>query len=138
MFTTPYIDGAPISAPSAAFADVVNPATHRPFAKVFMGHPEHMRRAIDAAHAARDRWGRTLAAERELILQRSADVLENARNEVVDLLINEAGSTFGKAQFEVSFTVHMLRSGAGGGRRIPGGGVSSRLSCRGAFSLWGA
>src|ERR1700737_356539 len=30
MFTTPYIDGAPISAPSAAFADVVNPATHRP------------------------------------------------------------------------------------------------------------
>src|ERR1700681_82949 len=129
MFTTPYIDGAPISAPSAAFADVVNPATHRPFAKVFMAHPEHMRRAIDAAHAARDRWGRTLAAERELILQRSADVLENARSEVVDLLINEAGSTFGKAQFEVSFTVNMLRSVAGGGPTVHGGCVRFCTLC---------
>jgi vanillin dehydrogenase len=120
MFTTPYINGAPISAPSAAFADVVNPATQRPFAKVFMAHPEHMRRAIDAAYAAKDRWGRALAAERELILQRSADVLESARSEVVDLLINEAGSTFGKAQFEVSFTVNMLRAVAGEARRIHG------------------
>jgi acyl-CoA reductase-like NAD-dependent aldehyde dehydrogenase len=120
MYTTPYINGAPIEASPAAFADVINPATQRAFAKVFMAQPEHMRRAIDAAYASKDAWGHALAAERELILQRAADVLEKARAEVVDLLIDEAGSTFGKAQFEVSFTVNMLRAVSGEARRIQG------------------
>jgi acyl-CoA reductase-like NAD-dependent aldehyde dehydrogenase len=120
MYTTPYINGAPIEAPPAAFADVVNPATQRPIAKVFLAQPEHMRRAIDAAYSSKDGWGHTLAAERELILQRAADVLEKARPEIVDLLIDEAGSTFGKAQFEVSFTVNMLRAVSGEARRIQG------------------
>lgn len=120
MLRTPYIDGAPIEVSPSALTDVVNPATQRPFAKVFLGLPEHMRKAVDAAHAAKDKWGKTLAAERELVIQRSADVLETARSEIVDLLIEEAGSTFGKAQFEVSFTVNMLRAVAGEARRIHG------------------
>ena len=101
MYTTPFINGSPIEAPPGGFADVVNPSDQRPFAKILMAQPEHMRQAIDAAYAAKESWGKTLAAERELILQRAADVLENCRQEVVDILIDEAGSTFGKAQFEV-------------------------------------
>jgi acyl-CoA reductase-like NAD-dependent aldehyde dehydrogenase len=120
MYTTPYINGAPLEAPPAALADVINPANQRAFSKVLMARPEHMTSAIDAAYAARGSWGRALAAERELILQRSAEVLEGVRQEVVDLLIDEAGSTFGKAQFEVSFTVNMLRAVSGEARRIQG------------------
>jgi vanillin dehydrogenase len=120
VFTTPFIDGSPIEAPSGALTDVVNPATQKPFAKVLMGQPEHMRKAIDAADAAKSQWGRTLAAERELILIRTADALESARQEVIDILIGEAGSTFGKAQFEASFTVNMLRAVAGEAPRIHG------------------
>ena len=120
MYTTPYINGAPIEALPALLTDVINPASRKPFAKVLMAQPDHMRQAIDAAYAAKDSWGRTLAAERELILLRVADTLENSRQEVVDLLIDEAGSTFGKAQFEVSFTVNMLRAVSGEARRIQG------------------
>jgi aldehyde dehydrogenase (NAD+) len=120
MYTTPYINGAPIEALPALLSDVINPASCKPFAKVLMAHPDHMRQAIDAAFSAKDSWGRTLAAERELILQRVADTLENSRQEVVDLLIDEAGSTFGKAQFEVSFTVNMLRAVSGEARRVQG------------------
>lgn len=120
MYTTPYINGMPIDVPPASLSDVINPASRKPFAKVLMAQPHHMRQAIDAAYAAKNSWGRTLAAERELILQRAADALENLRQEVVDLLIDEAGSTFGKAQFEVSFTVNMLRAVSGEARRIQG------------------
>jgi len=120
MYTTPYINGAPIEALPTAFSDVISPASRKPFAKVVMAQPDHMRKAIDAAYAAKDSWGHTLAAERELILLRAADVLENSRQEVVDLLIDEAGSTFGKAQFEVSFTENMLRAVSGEARRIQG------------------
>ncbi len=120
MLRTPYIGGTPIEVPEGALADVCRPSDQRPFAKVYMAKADEMTRAIDAADAAKKSWSKTLAAERELILQRAADVVEAARQEIVDLLIDEVGSTFGKAQFEVSFTVNMLRSIAGEARRIHG------------------
>jgi len=79
-----------------------------------------MHAAIDAADAAKAAWGATLAAEREAILHRAADELEKARDEMVELLIDEAGSTFGKAQFEVPFAANLVRSIAGEARRIHG------------------
>jgi vanillin dehydrogenase len=120
MTTTPYINGRMIEAEPAAMAPVVNPANGKAFSKVFMARPEHMTRAIDAAYAVKDVWGNTLPSERELILIRAADVLESMRDEVVDLLIEEGGATFGKSQFEVTYVVGVLRSAAGECRRIMG------------------
>ncbi len=118
--TTPYINGQMIEVDPASMTLVVNPASGKPFAKVFMARPEHMTRAIDAAYAVKDLWGNTQPSERELILFRAADALESMRAEVVDLLIEEGGSTFGKSQFEVSYVVGVLRSAAGECRRIMG------------------
>lgn len=118
--TAPYINGQTIEADPGAMTAVVNPANGQAFSKVFMARPEHMTRAIDAAYAFRHVWGNTLPSERELILIRAADVLESMRAEVADLLIDEAGSTFGKAQMEVSFVAGILRSAAGECRRIMG------------------
>jgi vanillin dehydrogenase len=120
MFSTPYIAGKTLDIPASALTDVINPANQRPFAKVFMAQEQHMRAAIDAAHAAKTAWGATLAAERERLLMRAADELEAARSEMVDLLIDEAGSTFGKAQFEIGFAANLVRSIAGEARRIHG------------------
>src|SRR6202045_3452569 len=120
MFSTPYISGKTLDIPASALTDVINPANQRPFAKIFMAREEHMRAAIDSAHAAKDAWANTLAAERERFLMRAADELEGARGEMVDLLIDEAGSTFGKAQFEIGFAANLVRSIAGEARRIHG------------------
>src|SRR5262252_4113302 len=120
MLSTPYINGQEIPVHPAALTAVVNPANGKAFSKVFYGSAEHMTRAIDAAYAVKDVWGNTLPSERELILIRAADVLESMRSEVVDLLIEEGGATFGKSQFEVSFVVGVLRSAAGECRRIMG------------------
>jgi acyl-CoA reductase-like NAD-dependent aldehyde dehydrogenase len=121
MVRTPYIGGKFIDAPAtAALEDVVNPANQNSFAKVLMAGAEHARQAIDAAHAASLTWKNSLPGERETILRRAADIVEAERNEIVNLLIDEAGSTFGKAQFEVSFTVNMLRSIAGEVRQLHG------------------
>jgi acyl-CoA reductase-like NAD-dependent aldehyde dehydrogenase len=120
MFSTPYISGKTLDIPASALTDVINPANQRPFAKIFMAQAEHMRAAIDAAHAAKAAWGATLASERERILMRAADELEAARSEMADLLIDEAGSTFGKAQFEIGFAANLVRSIAGEARRIHG------------------
>jgi len=118
--TTPYINGQMIEVDPAAMTPVVNPASGKAFSRVFMARPEHMTRAIDAAWAVRDVWGNTLPSERELILFRAADVLESMRSEVVELLIEEGGATFGKSHFEVSTVAGILRSAAGECRRIFG------------------
>jgi acyl-CoA reductase-like NAD-dependent aldehyde dehydrogenase len=128
MLSTPYIDGKAIEVSPSAMADVLNPANQKPFARIFMGQEQHMRAAIDAAHAAKAAWGNSPAALREKILYRAADELEAATNEMVDLLIGEGGSTFGKAHFEVPFAANMLRSIAGEARRVQGDVFPSDVS----------
>jgi acyl-CoA reductase-like NAD-dependent aldehyde dehydrogenase len=128
MLSTPYIDGKSIEVSRSAMADVLNPANQEPFAKIFMGQEQHMRAAIDAAHAAKAAWGNSPAALREKILHRAADELEAATNEIVDLLIGEGGSTFGKAHFEIPFAANMLRSIAGEARRVQGDVFPSDVS----------
>jgi vanillin dehydrogenase len=135
MFTAPYIDGSPVSVSSDSATEVINPATQKPFGSVFMADVAMMRKAIDAAEKAKTTWGKSLAAERELILQRAADVLEGMRQEVVDILIGETGSTFGKSQFEVSFTVNMLRAVAGEARRINGDVMPSDVPGMMSFAI---
>jgi vanillin dehydrogenase len=130
LFTTPYINGAQIEVNSEAMTPVVNPASGKAFSRIFMARPEHMVKAIDAAYAVKDVWGNTTPSERELILIRAADVLESMRAEVVDLLIEEGGATFGKSQFEVSFVVGVLRSAAGECRRIMGQTLPSDIPGR--------
>jgi len=128
MLSTPYIDGKAIAVSPSAMADVLNPANQKPFAKIFMAQEQHMRAAIDAAHAAKAAWGNSPAALREKILHRAADELEAATTEMVDLLIGEGGSTFGKAHFEVPFAANMLRSIAGEARRVQGDVFPSDVS----------
>jgi aldehyde dehydrogenase (NAD+) len=120
MLSTPYIDGKAIEVAPSALGDVLNPADQKPFAKIFMGQEQHMRAAIDAAYAAKTSWASSPAALREKILHTAAEKLEEATEEIVDLLIGEGGSTFGKAHFEVPFAANMLHSIAGEARRVQG------------------
>jgi len=128
MLSTPYIDGKAIEVSPSAMSDVLDPANQKPFARIFMGQEQHMRAAIDAAYAARTTWSNSPAALREKILHRAADELEAATSEIVDLLIGEGGSTFGKAHFEIPFAANMLRSIAGEARRVQGDVFPSDVS----------
>ena len=116
----PYINGRSVALDEKNATTVVNPANGKPVGLVSMSTPKEMTQAIDAAEAAKESWGNTSPAEREIILLRAAEILEAKRSEIVDVLIDEGGSTFGKSQFEVSFTVNMLRASAGEARRIFG------------------
>ena len=102
------------------WVEVVGPGSGRVVGSVCVGSVEDVGRAVGEAEKKKGEWGRSLAAERELVLLKAAEVLEGERADVVKLLIEETGSTFGKAQFEVSFTVNMLRAVAGEARRIQG------------------
>src|SRR5690349_16435706 len=56
----------------------VSPVTGKPFCEVPRSDAEDINRALDAAHAARDAWGKTSYAERALMLNRIADRMEQS------------------------------------------------------------
>jgi aldehyde dehydrogenase len=59
-----------------AYFENITPVTGKVFTEVARGSAEDIEAALDAAHAAADRWGRTSATERANILNQIADRIE--------------------------------------------------------------
>lgn len=128
-----FIDGEWVASSTGTLLDDMNPATGEVFGRVHQASADDLERAIAAAYRAREGWGNTLAKERETILLKAADILEQRIPEIANVLMDEAGSVFGKAMFEASFVVNLLRSAAGECRRIVGETIPS--DSPGVFSM---
>jgi aldehyde dehydrogenase len=58
------------------YRENLTPVTGQPFCEVANSTPQDIELALDAAHAAKDAWGETSAAERSRILNAVADAIE--------------------------------------------------------------
>ena len=71
-----FIGGEWVAPVKGVYFDVITPITGKPYTKVARSGAEDIELALDAAHAAADRWGKTAPADRANILLRIADRLE--------------------------------------------------------------
>ncbi|HET7277622.1 MAG TPA: aldehyde dehydrogenase family protein [Dermatophilaceae bacterium] len=71
-----FIGGEWVAPQKGAYFENVSPVTGKPFTEIARGTAEDIEAALDAAHAAADRWGRTAPAERADVLLKIADRLE--------------------------------------------------------------
>ena len=71
-----FIGGKWVAPTKGVYFDVVTPITGKPYTQAARSSAEDIELALDAAHAAADRWGKTSAAERGNILLEIADRLE--------------------------------------------------------------
>jgi aldehyde dehydrogenase len=71
-----YIGGEWVRPVRGQYFENVTPVTGKPFCEVARSTSEDVERALDAAHGARVRWGKKPAAERAVILNKIADVME--------------------------------------------------------------
>lgn len=94
-----YIDGEWVT-PDRSTIDVQNPATQEVFAEVPAGQPDDVEDAFDAAVEAQKEWSNTSLEERKKVLQQAVDVMKSRRQEVMDMLAIEAGSTMPKSMGE--------------------------------------
>jgi acyl-CoA reductase-like NAD-dependent aldehyde dehydrogenase len=108
-----YINGTWRQGGEGGVADDINPATGEVFARVAQASLEDVEDALGAAHGARLNWQKMLANEREALLHKAAELIATQANEIRDLLIEETGSVFMKAPWEVSYAVECLRVAAG-------------------------
>ena len=108
-----YIGGAWVPAASGRSFDDLNPYTGEVHATVAAGGREDAKRAIASASAAFAAWAATPPVVRQRIFLAAADILERRRDEVVGLLANETGCTFGFAMFQMGFVPGLFRQAAG-------------------------
>jgi vanillin dehydrogenase len=108
-----YINGAWRMGSEGAIADDVNPANGNVFARIAQASLADVEDALVAAHAARIGWQKLLANEREALLHKAAAIIAGQADAIRDLLIEETGSVYMKAPWEVSYAIECLRVAAG-------------------------
>lgn len=115
-----FIDGVWRPGSEQQVSEDFNPLTGEVYAFVAQASAQDVKDAIDAAYRARDGWRNKLASEKEAILIKAADVVAARTDELRDVIIDESGSVFGKAMFEISYCVDLLRVAAGLVRQVTG------------------
>ncbi|WP_040158375.1 acetaldehyde dehydrogenase ExaC [Nigerium massiliense] len=71
-----YIGGEFVDPVKGEYFENITPVTGQAFTEVGRGTAEDIEKALDAAHAAADAWGKTSPAERAVILNKIADRME--------------------------------------------------------------
>jgi aldehyde dehydrogenase len=71
-----FIGGRWVPPVDGQYTSNLSPVTGKTFTQIPRSSPEDIERALDAAHAAKDAWGETSAAERSRILNQVADAIE--------------------------------------------------------------
>jgi aldehyde dehydrogenase len=71
-----FIGGKWVPPTKGEYFDVITPISGKPYTKAARSSAEDIERALDAAHAAADKWGRTSPADRSNLLLKIADRIE--------------------------------------------------------------
>ena len=89
--------------------DVLNPRTEALIGQVFEGSVEQMDDALLAAKEGFSRWSKMSAAERKTRILRYADLLEQHRERLVELLMQETGKPRENAEYDFGMLTTCLR-----------------------------
>lgn len=102
------------------YIPVTNPATGEVFAEVASLGRDGVRKAIEDAHAALERWKALTAKARGDYLKAIATALENRAEQMAEMISLENGKPLAQAQGEVAMTIDHLVWFAEEGRRAYG------------------
>lgn len=100
--------------------EVKNPLDDSLYRKVAESTTDDVDAAVRSAHKAFLSYRKTPAKDREKMLVKASQLLDENIEEFVNILIDEAGSTYRKASFEAEKSVSFLRAAAGMVRQVTG------------------
>ncbi|BCX02917.1 MAG: salicylaldehyde dehydrogenase [Candidatus Roseilinea sp.] len=115
-----FINGREVAAHTGETFASVAPETGAMLGYAARAAVEDVDAAVSAAQEAFERWAAQAPGDRERILLRCADAVEAAEPRLLDLVIDESGSTISKARYEVRYSATLLRAAAGEARRLYG------------------
>ncbi|MFE1880282.1 aldehyde dehydrogenase family protein [Streptomyces diastatochromogenes] len=106
------IDGTEVPASSARTTPDINPWTGDVHAQVAAGTVQDVRRAVDAADAAFERWAATKPATRRQIFLKAAELMLSRTDDIVRTMAEEVGATAPWAAFNARLGADILLEAA--------------------------
>lgn len=128
-----FIGGDWVDAEGGATLEDINPLDDSLYALAAKGSGNDIRKAIAAAKNAFTAYKETTPTERERMLLRVAELMEERQQDLVNCLIDEIGSPIQKAMFEINKGLTMVRAAAGMCRNVRGETIPSDRP--GTFSM---
>ncbi len=125
-----YINGHFQNEGSGKTIPVVDPAEEITLVEVDICNSEIVNEAVQVAYHALEKgqWSKLLSNQREKMLIRYADIIEDNGEELAELLVLEHGKLLGDAKKEVSAAVNCFRYYAGFATKIEGSTIDVSLS----------
>lgn len=100
--------------------EVLNPATNEAFASVASVGADEAGQAVDAAHEAFKTWSKKTAAERSAYLMKWFQLIDDAKEEIGELMTKEQGKPLKEAIGEVNYANSFISWYAEEGKRVYG------------------
>src|SRR4051812_10632311 len=115
------IDGKAVDAASGRTFTTMNPATEQPICDVAEAGPEDVDRAVAAARAAFEPWSRMRPAERQRVLFRLGDLIEQHADEIARLETLDNGKPiFESRQIDIPMVVNCFHYFSGWATKLAG------------------
>lgn len=128
-----FINGKEIST-EKTFA-VLNPFTGEKIGDMARSNVEDVQIAVESSAKAFAFWANLAAWEREKILLKCADSLEQNAEKLTEILIDESGSCITKARYETGYTPRLFRAAAGEATRLYGETLPNERATRMSFMI---
>lgn len=130
-----FIGGEWVPSQSSEQLQTVNPATGEPVASVTRSGAGDVRAAASAARKAFSAWRQVPAPKRGEILYRLAEILQERKEQLGQILTREMGKVIVEARGDVQEAIDMAYYMAGEGRRMFGHVVPSELPNKWAMAV---
>ncbi|MGI9321968.1 MAG: aldehyde dehydrogenase family protein [Pseudomonadales bacterium] len=115
-----WIDNKSTPAAEGGVLQVLNPLDDSLYQTVADGSEADIDLAVQSAHKAFQTYRNTSTTQREQWLANAAALLEERKQEFIDALIDESGSTLAKARFETGKGISFVRAAIGMVRQMSG------------------
>lgn len=115
-----WIDGQELPPSGTDVLESLNPIDDSLYRTVARGTVEDINTAVNSAHAAFASYSQSTTNDREAWLCKAAELLEKRKEEFIDILHDEGGSTRKKAEFETNKAISFIRAAVGMVRNLTG------------------
>ena len=115
-----WIDGQEVVASDGGVLESYNPLDDSLYGTVARGTEEDIKSAVESAHHAFSSYSQSAAKDRESWLCKAAELLEARKEEFMEILIDEGGSSRRKAEFEANKSISFIRAAVGMVRTMSG------------------
>ena len=119
-FTQQYINGQWKNGSSEKNVENVNPYTNETIATIPSANEEDLNEAYQAAEAAQTDWMQLTPRQKQGYFDELLNVVTERKDEIVDWLVKEAGSTLVKAEVEYAAAVAIIRESSSFPTRMKG------------------